>query len=854
MLEAKFVQRISEEVSVTVAQAAKAIELFDSGATIPFVARYRKDVTGNLNEEKLEAIAERNAYYRALVDRRTAILEAIAKQDKLTDELRGKIEETFDKATLEDLYLPYKPKRQTKATVARERGLEPLADYIWGQAAGGTTVEAYAAVFVRPDAGVSTIEEALEGARHILAERISEDAGTRAMLRLRMAEQGKITAHATKNSEGKKTKYESYYNFTEAVASIPSHRFFAVLRGAKEGLLRMDLEAPDDALQEEVFTRFIKEPGSPFEPYIKEAVEDAYKRHLRPSIENEIIAMVRERADGEAIRVFRENAENLLLAPPAGQIAVIGVDPGMRTGCKLAVVDRFGAFKETATVYPNPPQNDVEGAEKVLLELMQKHEAYAVAIGNGTGAREAAQFVKGALAKINRPDAFSVFVNESGASIYSASKLAREEFPELDVTVRGAISIARRLQDPLAELVKIEPRHIGVGQYQHDVNQKELREGLQQTVVSSVNRVGVDLNSASFALLRYVSGIQSNTAHAIVAHRTKIEGFRSRRQLLDVDGIGPKAFEQCAGFLRLREADNPLDATGIHPEAYPVVESIAQGLGKSVTELIRNPEVLKGVDLAPYATETIGLLTLEDIRSELLKPSRDPRTEFKVPKFLDGVNGVEDLEDGMEMEGVVTNVTDFGAFVDIGVHQDGLVHRSELANRFVKDPRDVVKVGEIVRIKVIKVDKELPRISLSIKALQPVPVRRPRRDKPRVAQPQRPTADAIVGSAPAATEAAPRPERPHRERQPHGDGSRRDDGQRTERPPRRDRTEDRRPDRRGERRDAGRHARNDDRRSQTQRNAGDKSDTQRTRHADEGGKLNTLLADQLAALRDKFGS
>jgi uncharacterized protein len=849
MIEAKFIQRIAEQMSVGAAQVAKAIELLDGGATIPFIARYRKDVTGNLDEVKLEGIADRNTYFRSLQDRRQSILDSIAKQEKLTDELRARIEDCYDKTSLEDLYLPFKPKRQTKATIAREKGLEPVAEYIWAQNPGGTTIEAFAAVFIRPEVGISTLEEALEGARHILAERIGEDAEARALLRERMMKQGKVTAHATKNAEGKKTKFETYYNFTESIASIPSHRFLAVLRGVKEGMLRMELEIDDAAVQTELLARYLREPGSMFDAAIREAVEDAYKRHLRPSIENEVVGMARERADLEAIRVFRENAENLLLAPPAGQINTIGVDPGMRTGCKLAAVDKLGDFKEAVTVFPNPPQSDIEGAEKALVEIMQKYDATAVAIGNGTGAREAAQFVKGALAKLEKPEAFSVFVNEAGASVYSASKIAREEFPDLDVTIRGAISIARRLQDPLAELVKIEPRHVGVGQYQHDVNQKELREGLQQTVVSCVNHVGVDLNSASFALLRYVSGIQANTATNIVAHRTKIGGFTSRKQLMEVDGIGPKIFEQCAGFLRIRSGETPLEATGIHPEAYPVVERIAESLGTSVEALIQDPTPLKTIDLAPFTDETIGILTLEDIRSELTKPARDPRREFKVPKFLDGISEVKDLEDGMEMEGVVTNVTDFGAFVDIGVHQDGLVHRSELANRFVRDPRDVVKVGEIVRIKVIKVDKDLPRISLSIKALQPAPARRPRRE----GAPRR--APASVG-APDGQAAAPgdRPDRPPRREgapdqrrrdqdrdrgpRPQRDGDRRErpqqarDGERRERRPDRGEGQGRRPEKRHDRMPANRGG----------------------RHGDEGEKINTLLADQLAALRDKFNS
>jgi len=817
MLESKFIGRIAQEVALKHEQVQRTIELFDSGATIPFVARYRKDVTGNLDETQLEAVHERAQYFAALAQRRDSILDTIEKQGKLTGELRAEIDACFDRTRLEDLYLPFKPARRTKATVAREKGLEPLADFLMTQLLIEGPIEFFAEKYVNPEKAVSSPEEALEGAGYIVAERISTDADVRALVRARMLDEGIIKAHPTKNAEGKKTKFETYYNFSEPIGKIPSHRLLAVLRGLKEGVLRMELVIDDEIMMRDILAHYLKEPGSPFEKYLKEIVRDAYNRLLRPSLENEVLGIARERAETDAIRVFRENAENLLLLAPAGQISVIGVDPGLRTGCKLAVVDQTGNLVEHATVFPTPPQNDIEGAEKVLVELINKHNVRAVAIGNGTGSREVSAFIRDALRRLNRDDLFSVLVNEAGASVYSASKLARAEFPDLDVTVRGAISIARRLQDPLAELVKIDPRHVGVGQYQHDVNQKSLREGLRTTVVSCVNKVGVDLNSASVALLRYVSGVPSNVAENIVEFRSRTGAFRNRRQLMDVDGIGDKVFEQCAGFLRVSNGDNVLDNTGIHPEAYPVVERIAEAVQMQVDQMIKDPKVLAGLDLSQFSDDVIGTHTLTDIRHELLKPGRDPRTEFKVPKFLDNVTSVEQLEGGMVMEGVVTNVTDFGAFVDIGVHQDGLVHLSELTNRFVEDPRQVVKVGEIVRVKVIKVDKELPRISLSMKALIPARKKHPRRAKH--GEPQAADGALRPEAVPERREREPRPPADRREERPQGMRVRRD------------------------------------RRAQRDRGKSKPAVTPQPRPGRDSGNnqpLNTQLAEQLAALKAKL--
>lgn len=850
MLEERFLQLISNHTRVPLGRVLKTIELYEGGATIPFVARYRKDVTGNLKEEQLEAISEQHAYFMELTTRRTYVLDTIEKQGQLTDELKKSILDCTDLTLLEDLYLPYKKAKRTKATVAREKGLLPLADFIWAQAPGDQPLLEIAQTFVRAEKAVTSVEEAMDGAKHILAERVSVDMEARALVRDRMQKSGNIASHPTKNAEGKHTKFESYYTFSEPIAKIPSHRYLAIHRGVKEGFLRMELAMDDAAVIADLNTKFVKADDSDFTPHVRAVIDDSYHRLLRPSIENEVMRQVQERADAEAIRVFRDNAHNLLLSPPAGAMTVIGVDPGLKTGCKLAVIDSNGTFVDNATIYPTPPQNDVETAEKVLLALIEKHNAKAVAIGNGTGSREVARFIRQTLTKVSADGVFMVLVNEAGASIYSASKIARDEFPNLDVTVRGAISIARRMQDPLAELVKIEPRHIGVGQYQHDVNQKALREGLQKTVVSCVNAVGVDLNTASAPLLKYVSGIQSDTATNIVAFRTEKGGFKNRQQLLEVQGVGPKVFEQCAGFLRVRGGDQPLDATGIHPEAYPVVEQLAGKLGVDVPSLLEGPARVDEIDLRTFESEKFGSFTLHDIRQELHKPGRDPRKEFKVPKFLEGVDTVQALEEGMEIEGVVTNVTDFGAFVDIGVHQDGLVHLSELANRFVQDPRDVVRVGDVVKVKVIKVDKALPRISLSIKALLPPPEprQRPERHDRRPHEQTRAPQDQ--------TAAAPQPQqhtRPHGRPDQHrarGDERRDDRPREQDRRPRRDdqrRRDDDRPARKPSRRDKEAAAEL----KSAIRGKGDRS----VRHSDNGGgPLNTQLADQLAALRNKLGA
>lgn len=881
MIEPKFVERIAQEAHARPEQVAAAIGLFDKGATVPFVARYRKDVTQNLDEVKLEVIHDRNIYFTALSNRRNAIIENIAKQNALTDELRVQLEAAFDQVTLEDLYLPFKKQRRTKASVARDQGLEPLADFIWAQQPGEQSLDDYAGTFVTPVKSILSIEEAFDGARNIIAERISVDPWARAGLRKRMQEEGTFASTATKTAADEKTKFEQYYKYSQPLRDVPPHRLLAALRGSRLGILKVDILLDDEQAMEALAAHYIQSPDSPFAPHLKQAAIDAYKRLLRPSIENEVISIAREQADTEAIKVFRENARNLLLSPPAGHIPVIGVDPGLRTGCKLAVIDKNGNYVESAAIFPLEPHNDTDKAAVTLLELMDKHGVSAIAIGNGTGSREVARFIDEALRKAERKGAFTVLVSEAGASIYSASPVAREEFPDLDVTIRGAISIARRLQDPLAELVKLDPKTLGVGQYQHDVGQRELREALYRTVESAVNWVGVDVNTASAELLRYVSGIQMGTAQNIIAFRKENGSFHSREQLKAVNGIGEKTFEQCAGFLRIPNAENPLDRSAIHPEAYPVVQKVAAELGVTLEAVVGNPDKVNYVDFAKYADGNIGRYTLDDIKEELRKPGRDPRREFRVPKFIEGVTNVEALVEGMESEGVVTNVTDFGAFIDIGVHQDGLVHLSEISHRFIKDPREVIKVGEIVRVKVIKVDRDHKRVSLSIKQLIPPPQRpqhggdrRPERGPRPEGEPRRDErGPRPEGAAPRRDDRGPR--RPRTEGAPQGTGAPQGagspQGDRPARPPRR---EDRGPRPDGEpRRDGGQRPPRGDRRDDRAAREGGEGRPHRDRNDRGGAKANRLgtpsalkhasgandsafnstLAEKLAALKDQIG-
>jgi uncharacterized protein len=689
------------------------IELLDDGGTVPFIARYRKEATGNLDEVQIRDIEEKLAYFRELAERRAIVLFSIAEQGKLTDELKAKIEATLDKSELEDLYLPYRPKRRTKATMAREKGLEPLAQYLWAQQLAVEPLETLAAGFVTVELGVSTVDEALEGARHIVAEWISEDADLRKRLRQLMFDEGVIISRKIMDAVDEQEKFKMYYEYKEPVKTIPSHRMLAIRRGEGENVLYFLIELEPERPLAILRAHILRDSGD-WTKQLGLAIEDAWKRLLNSSIQAEIRLELKERSDKEAIQVFRDNLYNLLLAPPAGPIAVLGIDPGLRTGCKVAVVAETGKLLAHDVIYPHTSKNGIAEASKKIEALLQQHSIRAIAIGNGTASRETDAFVRDFLRDKNIEDIFSVTVSESGASVYSASEIARQEFPDLDLTVRGAISIARRLQDPLSELVKVDPKSIGVGQYQHDVDQRQLQTSLESVIESCVNRVGVDLNTSSWTLLRYVAGITERTAINIVKYRDEKGRFRSRAQVLEVSGIGPKTFEQAAGFLRIRDGDNPLDTTAVHPESYPVVEQIAQSLQAPVEEIIRNPQLLEKVDCKQLSA---GTFTLNDILEELRKPGRDPRDSFVAPSFHEQVRDISDVQAGMVLEGVVTNVTKFGAFVDIGVHQDGLVHISELSNRFIKDPSEAMKTGQIVKVKVLSADTKTRRIALSIKAL-----------------------------------------------------------------------------------------------------------------------------------------
>lgn len=692
----KVLPRLSAELGIPGGQIAAVAKLLGEGNTIPFIARYRKEVHGNLDEVQISKIQERLGYYAELEDRRATILKTIEEQGKLTDELRAKIEACMQKNALEDLYQPYKPKRRTRAMIAKEKGLEPLADKIWDHA---------------PYEGT---DEELQGARDILAERIADLADVRGLVRDAFAKKAVVTSEVVTPKPATPTKYEQYYDFQEPIAEIPSHRFLAIRRGQKEGVLWVRLVVDKAPL----VARIAEIVGAGDDANLHLAVEDAYKRLLAPSCEIDVNVEKKLEADRQAVEVFAENLRHLLLAAPLGEKKVLAIDPGIRTGCKVAMLDATGKFLVNTVIYPM--QRTAE-AQETLAKIVEHFHPEAVAVGNGTAGRETEAFVRDVLKLIGAKDVMVVSVSESGASVYSASETARAEFPDLDLTVRGAISIGRRLQDPLAELVKIEPKAIGVGQYQHDVHQPLLDAKLDEVVVSCVNRVGVELNTASAPLLTRVSGVGPSLAKRIVAWRDENGAFKSRRDLLKVTGLGAKAFEQCAGFLRIRGAANPLDASAVHPERYALVETMAADLGVGVGELVGNAQLADKIDVRRYVTNDVGEPTLKDIVSELKKPGRDPRAVFEKPAFRDDVTTIDDVQKGMTLEGIVTNVAAFGAFVDIGVHQDGLVHVSELADRFIRDPNEVVKVGDKIKVKVIGVDKARQRISLSART-QPRPV------------------------------------------------------------------------------------------------------------------------------------
>ncbi len=690
---AKVLPRLSAELNIPAGQVAAVAKLLKEGNTIPFIARYRKEVHGNLDEVQISKIQERLTYYAELEDRRATILKSIDEQGKLTDELREKIESCMVKAALEDLYQPYKPKRRTRAMIAKEKGLEPLADAIWNNDLGAADFQSASA-------------EDLQGARDILAERIADMAEVRGFVRETFAKKAVVKSEVVSPKPTQPTKFEQYYDFEEPIAEIPSHRYLAICRGQKEGVLwRKFVVDP-----EPVLARIEEIVGRGGSEQLRLAIADAYKRLLAPSCEIDVATEKKMEADRAAVDVFAENLRHLLLASPLGEKRVLAIDPGIRTGCKVAMLDETGKFLVNTVIYP--AQRTAE-AQEVLARLVEKFHPDAIAVGNGTAGRETEAFARSVLKLIGAKDVMVVSVSEAGASVYSASETARDEFPDLDLTVRGAISIGRRLQDPLAELVKIEPKAIGVGQYQHDVFQPLLEAKLDEVTVSCVNKVGVELNTASAPLLTRVSGIGASLAKRIVEWRNEHGAFRSRGDLKKVTGLGPKAFEQSAGFLRIRGAANPLDASAVHPERYALVEQMAKDLGVGVGELVGNAALAGQIELKRYVSEDVGLPTLKDIVEELKKPGRDPRAVFEKPAFRDDVTTIDDVREGMTLEGIVTNVTAFGAFVDIGIHQDGLVHVSELADRFVSDPSEVVKTGDKIKVRVIGVDKARNRISLS---------------------------------------------------------------------------------------------------------------------------------------------
>jgi uncharacterized protein len=733
--QAKIVQGIAAELNVKPAQVMAAVTLLDEGSTVPFIARYRKEVTGNLDDTQLRTLEERLGYLRELEDRRAAIIASIAEQGKLTDALKNAIEAGTTKQALEDLYLPYKPKRRTKAQIAREAGLEPLADALLANPQLDPQVEAARYIKVVPASeGVEAInvpdaKAALEGARDILAERFAETAELLAKVRTRLQNEGILTSTVLAGQESaEEEKFRDYYAYSETIRTIPSHRALALFRGRTLGVLSLqlglgaELEAavPHPCVAMIAAHFGIGDRGRPADQWLLGVCHWSWKIKMQLHLSAELMVQLRDRAEAEAIRIFGRNLHDLLLAAPAGPKAVLGLDPGLRTGCKVAVVDATGKLLDTATIYPHQPRNDLEGSLATLARMVIAHGVELISIGNGTASREtdklAAELIK-RVAKLKPGQNLSkIVVSEAGASVYSASAFAAAEFPELDVSLRGAVSIARRVQDPLAELVKIEPKAIGVGQYQHDVNQRALARTLDATVEDCVNAVGVDVNTASVPLLARVSGLNATLARNIVDHRDAKGPFTNRQAIRKVPRLGDKTFEQAAGFLRINDGDNALDRSAVHPEAYPVVERILARIGKGIGEVMGDASVLKALPAADFADERFGVPTVRDILAELEKPGRDPRPEFKTATFQDGVEKLSDLQPGMVLEGVVTNVAAFGAFVDVGVHQDGLVHVSALADRFVKDPHEVVKPGQIVKVRVLEVDVKRQRIALTMRS------------------------------------------------------------------------------------------------------------------------------------------
>ena len=720
MLNQQISQLIAQELNVRDSQILAAIQLLDDGNTIPFIARYRKEATGGLDDTQLRHFETRLIYLRELEDRRQTILKSIEEQGKLTDELRDKIQATQSKTELEDLYLPFKPKRRTKGQIAIEAGLEPLADLLWNEPK--TVPETTALDYVNAEKGVADVKAALDGARYILMERFAEDAGLLAKVRDYLSKNALLVSKVLEGKEIEGAKFQDYFDHQELLKNVPSHRALAMFRGRNEGILQLSLNADPEAEEgsrqsycEEIIRDYlgVRFTGQPADKWREQVIAWTWKIKVALHLETELMATLREKAEDEAIDVFARNLTALLMAAPAGAKNTMGLDPGLRTGVKVAVVDNTGKLLATDTIYPHTGQ--MERAMLSIFQLIKQHNVELIAIGNGTASRETERFAKDVIKEIKENKPQTVVVSEAGASVYSASELAAQEFPDLDVSLRGAVSIARRLQDPLAELVKIEPKAIGVGQYQHDVNQSQLARKLDAVVEDCVNAVGVDLNTASVPLLARVAGMTKTIAQNIVAYRDENGRFDSREQLKKVPRLGPKAFEQCAGFMRIAAGNNPLDASGVHPEAYPVVEKILQATEQSIQDLMGNAGLVRQLDAKQFTDEQFGLPTVQDIFKELEKPGRDPRGEFKTATFAEGVEEITDLKAGMILEGTVTNVTNFGAFVDIGVHQDGLVHISSLSDKFVEDPHQVVKTGDVVKVKVLEVDVARRRIALTMR-------------------------------------------------------------------------------------------------------------------------------------------
>lgn len=716
------IKKISEELNILPRQVVATIELLDEGATVPFISRYRKELTGSLDEVAIAAIRDRVNQLRDLDKRKDAILKSLKEQEKLTPELEQKVLKAETMAILEDIYLPYKPKRRTKATVAREKGLEPLAKAVFEQEE--KDIQKIAESFIDSEKEVNSIEEALQGARDIIAEWVNENAEARAAMRSLFLEKGIFKSTVIPGKEEEGIKYKDYFEWEEPIATAPSHRVLAMRRGEKELILMLDAFPPEEDALHLLEKQFVKANNEAAE-HVKTAIKDGYRRLLKPSMETEVRLTTKKRADDEAIRVFGENLRQLLLTAPLGQKNVLALDPGFRTGCKLVCLDKQARLLHHDTIYPNEPQKKTAESGALIKHLCEKHDIDAIAIGNGTASRETESFVR----TLGLPKNIAiVMVNESGASIYSASEVAREEFPDKDVTVRGAVSIGRRIMDPLAELVKIDPKSIGVGQYQHDVDQNALKQNLDDVVMSCVNSVGVEINTASKQLLMYVSGLGPQLAQNIVEYRNTHGAFKDRASLRNVPRLGDKAYEQAAGFLRIQHAANPLDSSAVHPERYALVEKMASDLNCSIDQLMQDESLRKKIVLKNYVSDTVGLPTLNDILEELAKPGRDPREHFEAFAFQEGVNHIEDLKVGMKLPGIVTNITNFGAFIDIGVHQDGLAHISHLSDGFVQNPADVVSVQQKVQATVLEVDVPRKRISLSLKS-DPFAVAKPGKAK-----------------------------------------------------------------------------------------------------------------------------